>query len=599
MTTATISKPISTSTPTSTPRPVAALPTLSAHAPAHLAAQLNQQVESQDGAQAVEVAALFDDSVLEVRHFDSPASGRLSRFTKGVFVSASAALLGVGALFGTSYADVAREKAAQEAATRPAATIHAAEPAARTRDAAAAGLLLFGVGSLLYGFHRAGSERRENEFSIGSEAGASYKLDASSLPSARFPLVRGKDGRFELLFTREMTGEATVGAETRSLADLIGGAQPVAELHGAVALPIVSGGRYSVSYGGSTFLVSSVAKPRHYPVPVKVDWQAQSYTAAVLAGATLFLGLAFSTPPDPKSLALDQFMNDRIVNIRLNAIEPKDDDASWLNKHKELLSTERGSKAQKGPQGKMGDKAAPVLNRRAASVGPKNNPNPQLAKKLAEEIAATTGVVGIIKSGQVKGLLAMMSETSALGDAQKEAMGNLVGLEVGDSYGNPSSGIVGVGPGGPGTADNSIGLSNIGPYGRGPGGGRWGNGPVGKLREHVVREPVWSFEPPKIIGSLDRELIRRVVRQHMNEVKFCYESQLARNNSLSGRVVVKFTINNTGSVPTSFVENSTLGNGPAEQCIAQSVRRWSFPQPQGGLVIVSYPFVLKQAGEAP
>ena len=35
-----------------------------------------------------------------------------------------------------------------------------------------------------------------------------------------------------------------------------------------------------------------------------------------------------------------------------------------------------------------------------------------------------------------------------------------------------------------------------------------------------------------------------------------------------------------------------LGNPAAENCIAQAVRRWTFPQPKGGgIVIVSYPFV--------
>jgi hypothetical protein len=40
-----------------------------------------------------------------------------------------------------------------------------------------------------------------------------------------------------------------------------------------------------------------------------------------------------------------------------------------------------------------------------------------------------------------------------------------------------------------------------------------------------------------------------------------------------------------------------MNNPNVEQCIAQAVRRWEFPKPQGGgIVIVSYPFVLKSAG---
>jgi hypothetical protein len=40
-----------------------------------------------------------------------------------------------------------------------------------------------------------------------------------------------------------------------------------------------------------------------------------------------------------------------------------------------------------------------------------------------------------------------------------------------------------------------------------------------------------------------------------------------------------------------------MGNARVENCIVQAVRRWEFPKPLGGgIVIVSYPFVLTPAG---
>ena len=53
----------------------------------------------------------------------------------------------------------------------------------------------------------------------------------------------------------------------------------------------------------------------------------------------------------------------------------------------------------------------------------------------------------------------------------------------------------------------------------------------------------------------------------------------------------------TGQVVASLVQSSTLNSMPVEQCIAQAVRRWEFPKPQGGgIVVVTYPFVLKASG---
>jgi hypothetical protein len=58
-------------------------------------------------------------------------------------------------------------------------------------------------------------------------------------------------------------------------------------------------------------------------------------------------------------------------------------------------------------------------------------------------------------------------------------------------------------------------------------------------------------------------------------------------------------IASNGQVLSSIVESSTLGNARVESCTAQAVRRWEFPRPVGGgLVMVSYPFVLTPAGSA-
>jgi len=61
--------------------------------------------------------------------------------------------------------------------------------------------------------------------------------------------------------------------------------------------------------------------------------------------------------------------------------------------------------------------------------------------------------------------------------------------------------------------------------------------------------------------------------------------------------MVQFTIAGLGNVIASMVQASTVNSPPVEQCIAQAVRRWEFPKPQGGgIVVVTYPFVLKAAG---
>ena len=97
-------------------------------------------------------------------------------------------------------------------------------------------------------------------------------------------------------------------------------------------------------------------------------------------------------------------------------------------------------------------------------------------------------------------------------------------------------------------------------------------------------------------GSLDKEVIRQVIRGHIHEVKDCYERGMVTNPELSGRVSIQFTVSGTGQVIASVVQSSDLKSPDVEQCIAQAVRRWRFPKPEGGgIVIVTYPFLLRSA----
>jgi glyoxylase-like metal-dependent hydrolase (beta-lactamase superfamily II) len=114
---------------------------------------------------------------------------------------------------------------------------------------------------------------------------------------------------------------------------------------------------------------------------------------------------------------------------------------------------------------------------------------------------------------------------------------------------------------------------------------------LGLLAALTGAAPDGGVDVPR--GRLDKEIVRRIIRRHINEVKACYERELIERPMLGGRVMVQFTIGTTGQVIASVLQNSTLGSDRGETCIVQAVRRWEFPKPiGGGDVIVSYPFVL-------
>jgi TonB family protein len=95
-------------------------------------------------------------------------------------------------------------------------------------------------------------------------------------------------------------------------------------------------------------------------------------------------------------------------------------------------------------------------------------------------------------------------------------------------------------------------------------------------------------------GALDKDIIRRVVRAHLNEVRGCYNQGLERDRTMKGRVAIQFTIGPDGRVPVAEVATTELKDVEVGQCIADAVKRWTFPAPEGGgNVVVTYPFLLE------
>jgi Gram-negative bacterial tonB protein. len=96
---------------------------------------------------------------------------------------------------------------------------------------------------------------------------------------------------------------------------------------------------------------------------------------------------------------------------------------------------------------------------------------------------------------------------------------------------------------------------------------------------------------PIVWGSLDKDVIRGVIRSHISAVRACYESELSANLDLKGRIACQFTIAADGKVIASALQSSSMKNGKVEDCVLREIRNWEFPKPiGGGIVIVSYPF---------
>jgi len=102
---------------------------------------------------------------------------------------------------------------------------------------------------------------------------------------------------------------------------------------------------------------------------------------------------------------------------------------------------------------------------------------------------------------------------------------------------------------------------------------------------------------PIIMGALDKSLIDRVIKRHMNQIKYCYQKKLNANPTLGGKITVKFVITGDGTVSSAKTAKSTLsgkGASSVNNCINQRFLDFQFPEPKGGgMVIVRYPFIFQ------
>ncbi len=101
-------------------------------------------------------------------------------------------------------------------------------------------------------------------------------------------------------------------------------------------------------------------------------------------------------------------------------------------------------------------------------------------------------------------------------------------------------------------------------------------------------------ERPTILGSLDRDAIGRVARAHQGDIRQCYETALQRDPPLRGVARARIVISPRGEVRSASIAEGQGIHPDVDACIETKIRRWRFPDPPGGgLVIVVFPFVFQ------
>jgi hypothetical protein len=429
--------------------------------------------------------------------------------------------------------------------------------------------------------------RAGQRFRVGSSAEAElcWPIEGDALE----PLVRvSPSGAIELCKS------STFAASIELLdSEIGGGALSFAhELDtGCEVATLAEHARAQIVFGEVSLLVVRTEAPRRRMLPPPIDLRAHATTAVVGIVFSLFLLAMNAIPPTGQSLVIDPFTISRIVA------------------HVELTPTvappaaggAAAGPAQASPAGGRPRThfSTSAFGSPSATAAARSSKSPTERRALAEDAASHAGVLGVLQAMEGSNTGAIFGSASALSGEATAVMGSLDGNFAEGGSGNGTGTLVGPGHGGGGPGWGTEGLGGLGRIGTGHGGrsgyGCCGHG--GQLGGRHASGPDFVPGVAEVRGTIDKEIIRRVVHQHLNEVKFCYEKELMKKPGLDGRVVTSFVIAGNGSVSVASVKESTMNDPAVHGCITNAIRRWSFPRPPSGLAFVTYPFAFYAAAD--
>ncbi|MCS6899615.1 MAG: AgmX/PglI C-terminal domain-containing protein [Myxococcales bacterium] len=444
------------------------------------------------------------------------------------------------------------------------------------------------------------------------EVRCDFFLPSEKLNATRAPVVIASGGTISaVLFpkakgTIEMPGAG--GKIPIQEAIATGKARPCPELAGAYMIDLPAGARSRVEVDGLVFQVASVAAGKKIPVPLLAGASLTGFLffgLSFLVHTGMLAGMAFFKPSlsgvdDEEARREQQVLMQQFLKAaaeREQEEKPPEETAQTNADNKEGGT---GTRA-KGEEGSMGNPNTKATNNRFGVQGPKDNPDPHIARQAALKEAAEFGIIGLLNSGaggDPNAPTAPWGRDDSLGNDPISARGNMWGADIGDSFGAGGLGLSGIGEGGGGRGEG-IGLGSIGTIGHGSGTGTgqgFGSGHGRLGGEHKAKPPQVRMGATTVSGRLPPEVIQRIVRQSFGRFRLCYENGLRSNPNLQGRVSVRFVIDRSGAVSSVGNGGSDLPDSSVVSCVIRSFSGLSFPQPEGGIVTVVYPISFSPGG---
>lgn len=434
----------------------------------------------------------------------------------------------------------------------------------------------------------------------GASGEVDFFLPEEVLGRRQLPLVQVEGGVVKLTIVDFSEGTLKEGKEEVDLRDLLASAPNCSTVTRAKEVILRSGARAQIRLRDFEFRVALVKKSAPIDRGFFANWDSavsNYFLATVVTAGALMSSLAYFVPPlglsDEEGLDKKRQL---LISQYLDAASEREQEKEDTFEP-EAGAAEEGAQAQRaeGEAGEAGKPDTIRTNKRVAVKGPRDNTQLQLSRHEALALAQEFGMIGLLASSQSSDPLAPTSVFGAnltMGSDDLSAHGNFFGDEPGESGGFGGLSMSGTGFGGGDLLGSGlgIGLGRIGTIGPGMGKEGWGRGHSLPSGSHKPRVPTIRPMATTVSGRLPPQVIQRVVRQNFGRFRMCYSQALGRNPNLEGRVPVRFVIGRDGAV-SNVSAGGDLPDAQVRACVQSAFYGLSFPQPEGGIVTVTYPLM--------
>ncbi len=553
-----------------------------------------------DSRVAVEVVALFGDTVLDVRRLAAPPR-RIT--TRGLaLLGGLLVLCGLGWFLNQTegqheaWAQYERMAALAELAGQPA-------PDAPASGGAVAGFVaaLLGLAPLMLAAVRT-TDAEAPRYTVGEGSRATLATPPVDLltPDA-FEIARiGPDGGAVVRFTDAMEGDIIVEGRSISLARWVGMGRALHEA-GAHVTRLPPGARCRLRHGTLTFHVT--AGPR---VPVRAARFSLDRAFVVMCGAScIALGtvllLALMAAPDAQRFDLD----DRASQTRF---------VGYAHRAPVLVRPPLAPSREVPPASLAPALPAPTttddeatdgvvvprrtLRRDQAGPPPRAGVPASRRGRLPSKSPGTFATAeGLFKRGEGPneaarhaGILAYTDVSSLDNNEYSHAFTpDTDDRAMWESFANRDP--------------TTVSIAGLDLVGTGRGGGKE------VLEELATSKPTPVIEdeevPPGAVvvrvglgsvrGPRTRDAVRSVAVRHGRALRRCYADGVARDDDLAGRVTLTLDIDAGGTVTHAGVDRERFTDPGVTDCIAREARAWTFPEIRDeGVSKVSLPLTLRQ-----